>query len=302
MNFIKLRKVSYIVSGVLTIASFIALGLWGLHLGIDFTGGSLTELEFHNTAPTREAVEQALKPLELGGVQIQPSGERGMLVRTRALDEPTHEKLLQAIGTTGQQFTEKRFDSIGPVIGNELKQRSIYALLLVIIMIIIYIAWAFRKVSKPVESWKFGIVAIIALVHDVTIPTGVFAYLGRFQNVEIDALFITAILTILGFSVHDTIVVFDRIRENLRRGRGKNFEETVDISIHETIVRSINTSLTLLFVLIMLYIFGGESTKYFSLALILGTIVGVYSSIFIASPLLVTWQRWVAKRKGLLTE
>ena len=165
-------------------------------------------------------------------------------------------------------------------------------------MIISYIGWAFRKVSRPISSWKYGIVAIVALLHDVLIPSGVFSALGYLKGVEIDALFVTALLTILGFSVHDTIVVFDRTRENLKKNPGANFEMTVDKSVRETIARSINTSLTVLFVLFALLFFGGETTRFFSLALIIGIFFGTYSSIFLASPLLVSWNNWSQKRKN----
>lgn len=298
MNFVAWRKISYAISGILVAASFAALLVWGLPLGIDFTGGSLMELEFTEAAPSQDAVRERIAPLDLGEVQIQQTGGRGMLLRTRYMDEETHQKVLSAIREANPNVTEKRFVSIGPTIGNELKQKSIWAILLVLIMIVIYIAVVFRHVSHPVQSWKYGIVAIIALIHDVAIPTGLFAYLGRFQHVEISALFISALLTILGFSVHDTIVVFDRVRENLRKRTSGSFEGAVNLSVRETITRSINTSLTLLFVLLTLFFFGGDSTKYFSLALIVGTTVGVYSSIFVASPLLVTWQKWDAKRRS----
>ncbi len=298
MYIVAYRKITYAISGILFILGIAALLLWGLKLGIDFTGGSLMELEFVHARPTTEELQQKIAVLDIGSVQMQQTGERGLFLRMKDIDEATHQKLLQALGERDPNagFVEKRFDSIGPTIGGELKRRAIYALLLVILMIVLYIAFVFRKVSRPVASWKYGLVAIVALLHDVIIPIGFFAYLGHFQGVEIDALFITAVLTILGFSVHDTIVVFDRIRENLRRGKGASFEETVGISINETIVRSINTSLTLFLVLLTLFFFGGHSTKYFSLALIIGTVFGTYSSICIASPLLVTWERWKARR------
>ena len=298
MNIIKWRKVSYTVSGTLVGASFIMLVIWGLPLGIDFTGGSLMELEFKGAVPTPEDVRNNLNTFSLGDILIQQTGEQGMLLRMRTIDEDTHQQALTALGGLQHEFSEKRFVSIGPTIGSELKRKAIWALVLVLIMIIAYIAAAFRQVSYPVSSWKYGVVAIIALIHDVAIPTGLFVYLGKFYNVEINALFISALLTILGFSVHDTIVVFDRVREKLRRRQGEQFEDTVNISVQETVVRSINTSLTLLLVLLTLYFLGGESTKNFSLALIIGTTVGVYSSIFIASPLLVTWEKWATKKKN----
>lgn len=306
MNFFALRKIFYAISGTLVLASCIALLAWGLPLGIDFTGGSLLEVEFKEAVPSQDVVRERIAPLDLGDILIQQTGERGMLLRLRDIDEETHQKVLQAIRAINPDVAEKRFVSIGPTIGNELKQKAIWALLLVLLMIVAYIAIVFRHVSftqgvsagHSLASWKYGIVAIIALVHDVAIPMGIFAYLGKFQHVEISALFISALLTILGFSVHDTIVVFDRIRENLRKRSSGSFEGVVNMSISETLARSINTSLTLLLVLLTLFFFGGDSTRYFSLALIIGTVIGVYSSIFIASPLLVTWQRWDAKRSG----
>ena len=197
------------------------------------------------------------------------------------------------------EFSEKRFDAIGPTIGQELKRKSIYAIIFVLVLIVLYIAWAFRKVSKPIASWKYGVVAVTALFHDVLIPTGLFSVLGKFAGAEVDTLFVTALLTILGFSVHDTIVVFDRVRENLRNslGRGVDFSAIVEQSIKETIVRSINTSLTVILSLLAVFLFGGESIRYFTLTLIIGVVIGTYSSIFIASPLLVTWQLFSNRQK-----
>ena len=191
---------------------------------------------------------------------------------------------------------EKQFDSVGPVVGQELKRRAYIAIGTVLFLIVIYIAFAFRKVSRPVAPWKYGLAAIIALFHDIFIPTGIFSILGHYLGVEIDLLFVTGLLTILGFSVHDTIVVFDRIRENLRKGLGKNFEETVNISVNQTITRSINTSLTVFLTLLAIFIFGGASVKYFALLLMIGVFFGTYSSIFVASSLLVTWEAWRQKR------
>lgn len=250
------------------------------------------ELEFTDSRPLAEEIRRTLDPFDIGGVTLQPTGERGAILRFKHVDESVHQEILKSL-TGVRPLREKRFDSIGPTIGEELKRRAAVALGLAIIAIVAYIAWAFRKVSKPVSSWKYGVAAVIALIHDVTIPTGVFAVLGHFQGVEVDALFITALLTILGFSVHDTIVVFDRTRENLRKLKGPEpYELTVNRSVNETIARSVNTSLTVLLVLFAISLFGGETTKYFAFALILGIIFGTYSSIFVASPLLVIWSQW----------
>ncbi|MDP3052209.1 MAG: protein translocase subunit SecF [bacterium] len=291
------RKITYILSATLVGASFLALLIWGLKPGIDFTGGSLLEVEYKAARPAIDQLQKAVNELGLGNVMLQPAGEKNLLVRLKDINPEEHLKLLNALVIAGNQLEEKRFDSIGPVIGKELRQKSWIAIGLVVLMIILYIAWAFRKVSRPVSSWKYGVAAVIALIHDVTIPSGLFAVLGHFRDVEVDVLFITALLTILGFSVHDTIVVFDRIRENLKRQVAKSFDDTVEVSIRQTMTRSINTSLTVLFVLAALLIFGPDSTRYFSLTLFVGVTFGTYSSIFLASPLLVSWLKWQEKRK-----
>jgi len=299
MELVKARKFTYALSLVLILASAISLGLYGLKLGIDFTGGSLLEVEFSPAVAGRPEIsflQEKVDALGFGAVLVQPTGERGFLLRTRDLSDEEHQKLLDALSLLGE-FTELRFDSIGPTIGKELKERSIWATILVLVAIILYIAFAFRKVSRPVSSWFYGLFAVVALFHDILIPLGLFSALGHFKGVEIDTLFVTAILTVLGFSVHDTIVVFDRVRENLQKQtKPESFEETVGRSLSQTLVRSINTSLTVLIVLAALYFLGAESTKYFALTLIVGIIAGTYSSIFIASPLLVTWNNFRSRR------
>ena len=283
---INARKISYIFSGVLVASSFLVLGVWGLKLGIDFTGGTLMEVEFKDSRPD----------INLPDVTIQTAGERGLILRMPAIDEAKHQTILAELRKYGE-LEEKQFTSIGPTIGAELKKNSIYAIVLVMIMIALYIAWAFREVSRPVQSWKYGVAALIALIHDVSIPAGFFALLGYFYGVAVDTLFVTALLTILGFSVHDTIVVFDRIRENLKKlGAKENFENVVEQSLRQTIGRSINTSLTVMIVMLALYFLGGLSTKFFALTILIGVFFGTYSSIFIASFLLVTWHKWGLKR------
>jgi preprotein translocase subunit SecF len=296
MGLVKARKFTYLLSLVLVIGSITALLAYGLRLGIDFTGGSILEVEFLDSRPQILEIQSRINTLNLGAFLIQPTGDKGIFIRMRNLSEDEHQKLLAALSSLGE-LRELRFDSIGPTIGRELRNRSIWATVLVLVMIILYIAWAFRKVSRPVSSWFYGLFAVVALFHDILIPLGVFSVLGRFQGVEIDTLFVTAILTVLGFSVHDTIVVFDRVRENLKTElRNKGFEEIVGNSLKQTLVRSVNTSLTVLIVLVALYFFGPTSTKYFALTLIIGIVAGTYSSIFIASPLLVTWNNFRQKR------
>ena len=216
-------------------------------------------------------------------------------MRLPNVTEEVHQKIAKELLKLGA-FEELSFETVGPTVGQELKQRSITALIIVLLAIIAYISFTFRKVSKPVPSWRYGVVAVVALLHDVLIPIGVFAVLGHYLDVKIDILFVTAALTVLGFSIHDTIVVFDRIRENIIRHPGKTFEETVNKSVNQTLARSINTSLTALIVLLAVFLFGGVTIKYFVLMLILGIVCGTYSSIFIASPLLVSWYLKSAKK------
>src|SRR3989338_4173910 len=299
MQIIANRKIFYIFSGILVSASLISLLTFGLHFGIDFTGGSLLEAEYRGVRPDSEVIRRNLESLNLGTIVIQQTGSQGLILRFRDVDENTHQEIVALLKKTATGFSEKRFDAIGPTIGKELKRKSIYAIIVVLVLIVLYIAWAFRKVSKPISSWKYGVVAVIALFHDVLIPAGLFSVLGRFAGAEVDTLFVTALLTILGFSVHDTIVVFDRVRENLRNttGRGVDFSAIVEQSVKETIIRSINTSFTVLLSLLAIFLFGGESIRYFTLTLIVGVIIGTYSSIFIASPFLVTWQLFSNRQK-----
>jgi len=303
MFIIKHRKIWYIFSGLLAMTSLFSVFYFGLKLGIDFKGGSLLEVEFKEARPEISSLQKTVGELGFGNVSLQPTGDNGLFLRLKNINEEEHQKLLFTLASTGS-FNEIRFDSIGPVIGKELQRKSIYAIVMVIVMIILYITFVFRKVSigssrgdQGVSSFKYGLMAVVALIHDVSLPAGVFAVLGEYFGVEVDILFITAILTVLGFSVHDTIVVFDRIRENLKKGIGTDFEDTVGISLRQTIARSINTSLTVLLVLFALFFFGGETTKYFSLALIIGVAIGTYSSIFLASPLLVTLHKFQNRKK-----
>ncbi len=297
MDLIGKKYIFLSISGILMAVALAALGLWGLRPGIDFTGGSLLEVEFSPARPAVGDINRVLADAGDGTILVQPVGERGALLRFKAVDEEMHQLIFSRLKDlsgreAGGSVIENRFDSIGPTIGEELKRRALYAILLSILGIVLYVAWAFRKVSKPVASWKYGMVTVVALVHDVLLPLGAFSFLGHFKGIEVDALFISALLTILGFSVHDTIVVFDRIRENLRKlKQPESYEITVNRSINETIVRSINTSLTVLIVLMAVFFLGGETTKLFAFALILGIIFGTYSSIFVASPLLAIWEQ-----------
>lgn len=285
INFIKYRRLYYVFSGILILLSLISLISFGLKPGIDLAGGSIMNLSFKDNRPSNQEVEEKLKDFNLGEVVVQPVGDKDVIIRTKDITEQTHQEILKKF----EGVEERSFESIGPTIGNELKQKTKTALIYALLAITIYIALAFQKVSWPVPSWKYGIATLIALFHDILIPLGFFAYLGKFYNVEVTIPIIAAILTILGFSVHDTIVIFDRIRENILKRRGQSFEEIVNLSLNQTLGRSINTVLTVLFVVLSIFFFGGETLKYFSLALIVGIVSGAYSSIFIASSLLVSW-------------
>lgn len=284
LDIIGKRKIYYAISIISILASIAALALWGLEFGIDFKGGSILEVSYANR-PDANQISDSLKPLKLNDLRVSPVGDKNVNFRFRETDEETHQAIIKALGTV----EEKYFSSIGPTIGAELKQKAIKAIIIVLLGISLYIAWAFRKVSKPLGSWRYGVSTLIALFHDLIIPLGLFAFLGRFYGVEVGTNFIVALLVILGFSVHDTIVVFDRIRENLKRYASMDFISLVNQSVNETVVRSINTSFTVLLTLLAMYLFGGESLKYFILALMVGIFSGTYSSIFIASPILVSW-------------
>lgn len=294
LNIIGYRKIFFIFSSVMIILSIAALAKWNLKYSIDFTGGAVSEVVFNSTpdiGAIKTILENPDKGFDIGTPVITPTGTNSIFIRTKTLDEETHQKMVKALAEKFKDAKEIRFDSIGPVIGREIKEKSIWAIIMVAAGISLYVAWAFRKVTRPVSSWKYGVVSVVTLFHDVIVPIGLFAYLGHYLNVQVDLTFIVAILTILGYSINDTIVVFDRTRENLLRYNIKEFEETVNKSLNQTLIRSVNTSLTVIIVLISLYFFGGESLKYFALALLTGVIVGTYSSIFIASPLLVEWQK-----------
>jgi len=289
-KFTKYSTIYYVFSGILIIASIVALFLFGLKFGIEFTGGSNMEVSFLNERPSNQDIANQISEFNLGEVIIQPVGENDAVLRFKGVDESTHNQIVSKINELSP-LEEKNFQFIGPSIGNELKNKTLISIGLVLLAITLYIALAFRKVSRPVSSWKYGIASLIALFHDILIPIGVFAVLGRFYGVEITTPIVAALLTVLGFSVHDTIVIFDRIRENIQKTGVNNFSETVDLSLNQTLGRSITTTLTTLIVMVAIFFFGGVTLKWFSLALIVGITSGAYSSIFIAGPLLVTWYK-----------
>jgi len=290
MYVIKYRKIWFVLSGVLIALSAYTVFAYGFNLSIDFKGGTLTEVKYAER-PVQAEIESKVSTLAIGGFSVRPSGDFNYIIRTKELSA---DEGLSLIETLNSPVVERQ-NSIGPTAGAELKSKAIKAIAVVVMMIVLFITFAFRKVSKPVSSWKYGLATIVALAHDVIVPTGIFVFLGHFIGVEIDLLFITGLLAILGYSVHDTIVVFDRVRENLRLNMEKNFNEdfkiTVGKSVTQTFGRSINTSLTIFITLLALYLVGSPATEHFSLLLIIGIIIGTYSSIFVASPLLVTFYK-----------
>jgi preprotein translocase subunit SecF len=308
MRIIQRRNWLFAFSLAILIPGVVALAMYGLRLGLDFTGGARMTLQFAETRPETTKIVELIQKKEasLTSVVAQTAGSNQMIVTMSTITNDQRQGILQSLNdelktdkkSTKQLVTEVAFDSVGPVIGQQLVRRAVTAIILVLISIILYISWAFRRVNiGVVPAWVYGVSAIIALVHDIFIVVGIFAILGHWFQIEIDALFVTALLTVLGFSVHDTIVVFDRVRERLVQGRESTFEETVNVSLNQTMVRSMNTSVTTLLVLAALYLFGGESIRNFALALLIGIASGTYSSIFVASPLLVVYERWKAKRR-----
>jgi preprotein translocase subunit SecF len=300
LQIINKRKYTYIFSAVLLTLSIAALSIWGLNLGIDFKGGTLMEIKFIESEnaleddtefklPTREDVQEKLADLEINSLTVQPSEDNRMILRYIASNEDLNEEVIAKLNEFEGDLKQLRVDFIGSSVSNQFKKSAAWALITAIIGIALYIAWAFRKVSFPVPSWQYGIGAILALAHDTIITLGVFAVLGEFFNVEVGIPFVAALLTILGYSVNDTIVVYDRIRENILRSDSReNFEKTANRSLNETLVRSINTSLTVMVVLITIILFGGATIKFFSVALLVGILFGTYSSIFVASAFLVS--------------
>lgn len=291
LNVIGLSKVWLGFSAILMLVSIVSVAVFGLNLGIDFTGGSLIEVKSLNRPAS---LEVAAKLSESGfDALVQESDNDKLLIRLGQISTDEHDQILGILNENFGQVEELQFEFVGPVIGEELKKKSSAAIVLLLALIVLYVAWTFRKVSKPIASWKYGLLTIIAAMHDIILPVGVFAVLGKFYGYQVDTAFVAALLTILGYSINDTIVVFDRTRENLisNRHADTSFDDIVNKSVRQSFARSINTSLTTLLVLLAIFFFGGETTKPFVLALIIGIISGAYSSIFVASPLLVIWNK-----------
>lgn len=304
---IKNRKIWYLLSGILVLVSVLSIIFFKLNLAIDFTGGSLLEIQLSDKVSNKvdlssgnsfaKYLNENISNDKTGSIVAQKNSDNGFMLRFKEIGQTEKEELIKKLKEqVDPNLSEMKFEAIGPVLGNELKKKTIQAIMLACIAIVLYVAYSFRKISYPIKSWKFGVIAIVALLHDILITVGVFAVLGKFLNVEVDMLFITALLTILGYSINDTIVIYDRIRENILKNTG-NFKDIVNNSINETMARSMNTTVTTLLSLFAVFLFGGDSIKMFALALIIGITLGAYSSIFVASPLLVSLHSFENKKK-----
>ncbi len=285
IDFIRYKWLYFGFSLLILIPGVISLIVYRLNLSIDFTGGTLLEIQTKSPL-SHSAIQEVAKSQNLELSSIQDSADKTYLLRFKPMTADQNEKFKQALG----EVTEKRFETVGPVVGLELTRKALAAVGIASVAIVLYIAWAFRQVPKPYSPWKFGVSAVVALLHDALVVLGIFSLLGHFMGVEVDALFVTAMLTVIGFSVHDTIVVFDRVRENLPKMPQSSFADVVNFSLSETLGRSLNTSITVLLTLLALLLFGGESIRWFVVALLVGITSGTYSSIFNASPLLVLWE------------
>jgi len=281
------KKWWFIISGLIILPGLLALIFWGLRFGIDFQGGTIYEIKLKTD---KTELQSVLAPLNLPDLTITSTNTGSFIIKTIPLSKEKMDEVKATLKTKYGQIEELRQETIGPTVSSDLRRKAILSVIFACLGIILYIAWAFRNIPKPYSSFRFGICAILALIHDLLVVVGSFAIVGHFLNYEVDAYFITALLTVLGFSVHDTIVVFDRIRENLKRFGRASFEETANASLNQTLIRSLNTSLTVLLTLMALFVLGGESIKPFVFALLVGITTGTYSSIFIATPLLVIWE------------
>jgi len=294
MNIMGHKKIWFIISGIMVLISILSLSIWHLKLGLDFTGGALLEIKLSKSA-NQESIKNILAEQKIEAI-VSSTGGNQFLIKSKELDDKQKQNFIQGLSKKYGKVEELSFRSVGPTISKDLTRKSFLAVIVASLIIIIYVAYAFRKVSKQISAWRFGICAVIALIHDALIVMGVFAILGKFLKVEVDSLFVTAVLTVISFSVHDTIVIYDRIRENLKKLNEDDLDKVANISIIEMLPRDIATSFVIILVLLSLFLFGGETTKYFALAILIGMFVGTYSSIFVASALAVGWQK-IADRK-----
>jgi len=294
MNFTKYFKFYNIFSCLLLFSAIFLLFAIGLNFSIDFTGGSILEIEFEKR-PENPVIQEKLRDLNLGEITIQPTGDRGVILRIKEINEASHQEILSKLGEISN-VREQRFENIGPVVGKELRQKTITLIIVSLLSLLIYITIAFSKVSRPISSWQYGVISILTLSFDVLVAIGIFTLLEKFYQAQLSVPIVTALLTILGYTINDKVIVFDRIRENILKGQKKTFEETVNFSLNQTLTRSLSTGTCTLLVLLFIFFFGGDTLRYFSLILIVGIVVGTYSSLFLATPILVGWLKWQKKR------
>ncbi len=298
MFIINHRGFFFWLTGLILAAAVGAILLWGLPLGIDFTGGSLMQVSYDGARPALSDIQKEISGLSLGTVSVRASGDNGISIRTRTMTPTEHISVLSAISTAAST-TELAYTSVGPALGGQFTNKALWAIFAVMLVIVLYIAFAFRKVSKPVPSWGYGLTVVAMLVIDIIVPTGFFAAFAHFTGAEVDSLFVVALLALLGYCVNDVIVIFDRIREHLARneklGIHESFEDTIGKSINETMTRSINTALTVVIALIALIYFGAPATRDFALVMLVGIAIGTFSSIARSAPLLIPIARWFNK-------
>ncbi|MFQ6049641.1 MAG: protein translocase subunit SecF [Candidatus Paceibacterales bacterium] len=292
INFLKYRKIYYILSGVLALVSLGALIIFGLKLGIDFKGGTILELEFAKR-PENPVIQEKLTEFDLGKITVQPAGKKDVILRFKNIDEKTHQEVISSLNEIST-VEEIRFENIGPIISKEMRSKTLILIFFSVLAMFVYMVIAFREIPPPISGWQFGIVSIVTLFFDILIPLGLLAFLGKFYNVQFTIPIVTALLAILGYTMNDKVIVLDRTRENLLRTSKINFDELVNQSLNQVLSRSLSTGSCTLLVLLALFLFGGETLKYFSLILFVGILIGTYSSLFLASPILVTWltRRW----------
>ncbi|MEK7604606.1 MAG: protein translocase subunit SecF [Patescibacteria group bacterium] len=298
MYIVSHRGLFFWITGALLGAAIAAITFWGLPLGIDFTGGSLIQVEYTTDVPQLSAIEEQISVANVGAVSVRTVGEKSVSIRTRTLTPTEHDTILALVGKEAP-VTELAYTSVGPALGSQFAAKAIWAIFAVVLVIVIYIAFAFRKVSKPVPSWGYGLIVVMMLAIDLIVPAGFYAALCHYTGAQVDSLFIVALLALLGYCVNDVIVIFDRIREHLARNERENkketFEETIGKSINETMTRSINTALTVVLALLALIFFGAHATRDFALVMLVGVVAGTFSSICRSAPLLIPIARWFKK-------
>lgn len=299
MYIIRHRGLFFWITGLLLVGAIGAMTFWRLPLGIDFTGGSLMQVSYGTTHPVLSDVEKQITAVNVGAVSVRAQGDNAVSIRTRTMTPAEHDAVFAAISKNAST-TELAYTSVGPALGSQFTNKALWAIFAVMLVIVLYIAFAFRKVSRPVPGWGYGITVVAMLAIDIIVPAGFFSAYCHFTGAEVDSLFVVALLALLGYCVNDVIVIFDRVREHLARneklGLKEPFEETIGKSINETMTRSINTALTVALALITLIYLGAPATRNFALVMLVGVVAGTFSSICRSAPLLIPIAKWFAKK------